>query len=119
MARQYQQLTTVEQWNQAYEGASSKPLLVFKHSTRCNVSADAHAELLRYLQDAQGGFDTVLVHVVEDRPVSNVIEEQLGVKHASPQAILIADGEVKWQATHWNITYSSLEEHLAEHCEKQ
>ncbi|GGG09427.1 bacillithiol system redox-active protein YtxJ [Paenibacillus abyssi] len=119
MTEKIHALTTVEQWNTALEGAADKPLLVFKHSTRCSVSAGAYDELMNFLEDAKGPkFDTAMVLVVEDRPVSNAIEERLSLKHASPQAILIENGKVIWSATHWNITYSSLEEQLSEHCEK-
>ncbi|AJY76425.1 bacillithiol system redox-active protein YtxJ [Paenibacillus beijingensis] len=115
----YRSLMTVEDWKEVYEASKTKPLLVFKHSTRCSVSAEAHEAWSKWLNDSQElPVENVLVRVVEERPVSNAIEESTGVKHASPQAILIADGEVKWHTSHWNITYASLEEHLREHCTK-
>lgn len=108
-----QQLTSLEQWEQALKGASTKPLLVFKHSTSCSVSAGAHEELMHFIEDDQAGqVDYAIVHVIEDRPVSNAIAEQLGVKHASPQAILVKDGQPVWDKSHWHITYSSLSEKI-------
>jgi bacillithiol system protein YtxJ len=109
-----QQLTTIEQWDQAMKSSSEKPLLLFKHSTSCSVSAGAHEELMHFIEDDKANpVDYAIVHVIEDRPVSNAIAEQLGVKHASPQAILVKDGQSVWDTSHWHITYSFLSEKLA------
>lgn len=108
-----QRLTTVEKWDEAAQGSTVKPLLVFKHSTSCPVSAGAHEELMHYIEDSRAsGVDFAVVHVIEERPVSNAIAEQLGVKHASPQAILVKDGKPVWDTSHWHITYDFLSEKL-------
>jgi bacillithiol system protein YtxJ len=108
-----QQLTTVEQWENALKGTSEKPLLVLKHSTSCSVSAGAHEEFTNYIKDATAApVDFAIVHVIEERPVSNAIAEQLGIKHASPQAILVKDGQPVWDTSHWHITYAFLSEKL-------
>jgi len=108
-----QQLTTLEQWDQALKGTAKKPLLLFKHSTSCSVSAGAHEELMHFVEDDQvNSVDYAIVHVIEDRPVSNAIAEQLGIKHASPQAILVKDGQPAWDTSHWHITYAFLSDKL-------
>lgn len=108
-----QQLKSVEQWDQALKATSEKPLLIFKHSTSCSVSAGAHEELMNYIKDTNTApVDFAIVHVIEERPISNTIAEQLGIKHASPQAILVKDGQPVWDTSHWHITYSFLSEKL-------
>ncbi|QJD83514.1 bacillithiol system redox-active protein YtxJ [Cohnella herbarum] len=108
-----QQLTSLDQWEQVRKGTTAKPLLVFKHSTSCSVSAGAHEELMRFIEDDKANtVDYAIVHVIEDRPVSNTIAEQLDIKHASPQAILVQDGQPVWNTSHWHITYSFLSEKL-------
>lgn len=112
---QIQQLTSLEQWEQALEGSSDKPLLVFKHSTSCPISAGAHEELMHFIQDSGNSpADFALVRVIEERPVSNAIAERLGVKHASPQAILVKDGQAEWDTSHWHITYAFLSDKLGD-----
>jgi len=107
------QLTNLEQWHEAAQGSSRRPLLVFKHSTSCPISAAAREQLQHYVEDsAEPGVDFVLVHVIEDRPVSNAIAEELGVQHKSPQAILVENGRPVWHDSHWNITYDFLSEKL-------
>jgi bacillithiol system protein YtxJ len=108
-----QQLMSVEQWDDALKATSEKPLLIFKHSTSCSVSAGAHEEFMNYIKDTNTApVDFAIVHVIEERPISNAIAEQLGIKHASPQAILVKDGQAVWDTSHWHITYSFLSEKL-------
>ncbi|WP_123039922.1 bacillithiol system redox-active protein YtxJ [Cohnella candidum] len=107
------QLQTLEQWQEAVQSSSERPLLVFKHSTSCPISAGAHEEYTNFVKDsADGKFDFAIVHVIEDRPVSNAIAERLGVQHKSPQAILVQDGKPVWDESHWRITYEFLSEKL-------
>ncbi|MEM7357326.1 MAG: monothiol bacilliredoxin BrxC family protein [Acidobacteriota bacterium] len=47
------------------------------------------------------------------RDVSNEIAQRTGVKHESPQALLMRDGTVTWHASHWSIQAEALQEALA------
>jgi len=107
------QLTSVEEWQEALRQTKEKPLLVFKHSTQCPISAGAHEEWTRYVSDmTESPVDFAMVRVIEERPVSNAIAETLGVTHKSPQVILVKDGRAEWDESHWRITYSFLSERL-------
>lgn len=101
----YQEITTSEQWTEAFRQSDSRPLIVFKHSTTCPVSANAHEEFSKYLQDnPRGDVNYTLVKVIESRPVSNQIAEDTGVKHESPQIIYIDKQAKVWTASHWSVT---------------
>lgn len=56
------------------------------------------------------GVSAAVVKVIEDRPVSNEIAARLGVKHESPQAILVRSGKAVWHASHGRITAAALAE---------
>jgi bacillithiol system protein YtxJ len=101
-----QQIHTLDELHQ-YVGQPGKKLL-FKHSTTCPISAKAHEEFQAYAQ----GADTpaAIVHVIEDRPVSNQIAEDFGIKHESPQIFLLDGGEVRWNTSHWKITRDAIKE---------
>jgi bacillithiol system protein YtxJ len=105
------ELTSIDQWNEALENTDEQPLLVFKHSTTCPISAEGLNQFENFLQEKQDNIQTVLVKVIESRSVSNQIADDLGVKHESPQVILIRDRNVLWSASHWNITKDSLKKH--------
>ena len=112
-------MTEDGEWRDCLASSSHKPVLVFKHSFRCPISAGAYDELAAWLEDAKGGAPACrLVDVVAHRPVSEAIAQALDVRHESPQAILVAGGKAVWHASHWDITYSSLDEHLGNYCEK-
>ncbi|MBM7563403.1 bacillithiol system redox-active protein YtxJ [Paenibacillus sacheonensis] len=106
MSQPFKEIQSIEEWNAALEGSASRPLVVFKHSTTCPVSANAYNEFTNYLngEEAPGDTDYVLVKVIESRPVSNQIAEDISVKHESPQIILVKDKAKYWTASHWSIT---------------
>lgn len=100
------QLTSTEDLNQFV--AESGKRLLFKHSTTCPISATAYSEFQSFLQEQS--VPAAVIHVIEDRPVSNAVAERFGIKHESPQIFLLDDGQVKWHTSHWKITKDSITE---------
>lgn len=101
----YKEIDTLEQWNELLDASRQQPVVIFKHSTTCPVSANALSEFDQYLEAHPDDTTTyALVKVIESRPVSNQIAEDTGVKHESPQIILLRDGQKYWTASHWSIT---------------
>jgi bacillithiol system protein YtxJ len=97
---------------QLLERSKTDPVLIFKHSTQCSISTQAYEEFAEFVENANDLMcGTVLV--IENRRLSNVIAERFGVRHQSPQAILIKDGRVMWHASHWSISPDALREALA------
>lgn len=56
---------------------------------------------------------TAFVKVIESRPISLHIAEDLGVVHQSPQVIIIKDQNAVWDTSHRNITKEAILEHLS------
>jgi bacillithiol system protein YtxJ len=102
------ELTTQEQLAQALQDSNERRILVFKHSTTCPISAAAYNEVTRFA--ANHSTPVYLVKVIEDRPLSNYIAEHLQVRHASPQALVVENGEVVWNTSHYDITESALDQ---------
>lgn len=86
--------------------------LLFKHSTTCPISAKAYEEFQAYASD--NDTPAAIVHVIEDRPLSNKIAEDFGIKHESPQIFLVENGDVRWNASHWKITQSAIKGAVSE-----
>ncbi|GAB3804455.1 bacillithiol system redox-active protein YtxJ [Virgibacillus kimchii] len=107
---EYKELHDNKEWEQVWEGSTEKPVLLFKHSTTCPISARAHEQYQQFLESADRNMDSYLVKVIEDRPVSNQIAEETKVKHESPQLFLIRDKEVLWHTSHSEITVENIEE---------
>ena len=81
--------------------------VIFKHSTQCSVSDEAHREVTRFVEQ-NPDVPAYLVLVIESRPVSDAVGERLEVQHQSPQAIVVRDGRSVWDASHWEISAESL-----------
>src|SRR5262245_60458055 len=96
-----------EDFEQLLERSNSHHVLIFKNSTQCAVINQVYDEFSRFLESA-GNIICGLLLVIEWRAVSNAIESMLGIRHETPQAILIKDGKAKWNASHWSITYDAL-----------
>ena len=86
--------------------------LVYKHSTRCPISSMAHDEVCA-LMERRPEVPVWIVDVVAQRPVSRAIAERLGVTHHSPQLILVVNGEVAWDVSHFGIRAGELAQRLA------
>lgn len=98
--------------NQALEESMDKKVLLFKHSTTCPISARAFKEYENFLAQAGDHISCYLVKVIEDRPVSNEIERITGVKHESPQLIIMDNKQVAWHASHDAITEERIKKAL-------
>jgi bacillithiol system protein YtxJ len=98
-----------EDVRQLLELSREKPVMIFKHSTRCPASSMAELEFEEYARGASSrGVECARVLVIEDRPVSNEIASVLGVVHQSPQAILVKNAQVVWNGSHGAITAEKL-----------
>lgn len=80
-----------------------KAQLIFKHSTRCGISAQAHANLEENLEDLAPHLDLHYLDLIQHRGVSNAIASEFGVPHQSPQVIVVKNGEVVYHASHFSI----------------
>jgi bacillithiol system protein YtxJ len=108
MSQTLKELKSVEDLNRALDESSAHPVLLFKHSTTCPISARAYREVQAHLEEAGSQVSYHLITVQTARSVSNEAAARLGVEHHSPQAILVRDGREVWNASHFDITASSL-----------
>lgn len=92
--------------------SSTRPVLIFKHSPTCGTSYFALDELSAWGQE-QDAADVHLVDVIAHRVVSNEIARRFGVRHQSPQVLLVRDGRVLWHASHYSVTAASVASALA------
>jgi bacillithiol system protein YtxJ len=107
-------ITSLPELEVQIAASAERPLLLFKHSTRCSVSFPAHAELERFAAELDPAVARVaVILVVEDRAVSNEAAARLGVRHESPQAILVSKGRAVWNASHGDIRVKALRAAIA------
>ena len=87
-----------------------RPVLLFKHSYTCGVSLEALDELVSHLNGRRTEAQYAMVTVQTHRALSNAVARQFGVRHETPQALLIRDGRVVWSASHFRVTAAAVED---------
>lgn len=94
-------LTKTHQLDELIAQSSEKPILIFKHSTRCGISRMA----LRQFESAFDSDEIVpyFLDLLAHRDISNAIALQFHVPHQSPQLLLIKDGKCLYDASHGDI----------------
>jgi bacillithiol system protein YtxJ len=101
-----QSISSLAELESALSESFDHTVVLFKHSTRCSISAMA----LNRLKDNVAEYDFRIIDVIQSRPVSNAVAEQLDVHHESPQLIIIQNGKCSFDASHLEITLDELKE---------
>jgi bacillithiol system protein YtxJ len=86
-----------------------QPLLLFKHSMSCGTSYEALDELIDHLNEDRLPARYAMITVQTHRELSTAVAKRLGVRHETPQALLIREGRVVWSASHFRVTGGALE----------
>ena len=103
-------LQTLEQLDEIIENSYEKPILIFKHSTRCSISRFA---LKRFESefDLQGKLNLYFLDLLNFRAISNEIASKFGIQHQSPQVLLIKEGKVVYHDSHDGIEAEELKKY--------
>jgi bacillithiol system protein YtxJ len=96
------------------------PVVIFKHSETCGISARAYTEMLKLAeQRADASNETPppkttigIVSIQGARDVSDEIEARMGVEHESPQVFVLRDRKVVWTASHGAVRAEAIREAL-------
>ena len=107
----WQALDRTDVFNELIEESKRHPILLFKHSTRCSISAAALDRLERQWQEEEmQQVRAYFLDLIRYREVSDQVAEKLAVLHQSPQAILLKGGQVVYEASHFGIDYNDIKE---------
>src|SRR5262245_17795973 len=74
------------------------PVVLFKHDPYCESSLTAQEEL----EELDG--EILLLDVSRQHELKRQLAERTGVRHESPQVIVLRGGAVAWAASHFKIT---------------
>jgi len=99
-------ITNTESLEELLQQSTERPVVIFKHSTTCPVSAGAYSEMMALKAPVN------IVVVQDSRDISNEIESRTDVEHHSPQVIVLRNGKAVWNASHWKIKSDVVEEAL-------
>ena len=92
------ELNETQRLDELLAQSGEQPIILFKHSDTCGISARAYREMTRVEQRV------ALVTVQKARALSNEIESRFALPHQTPQVLVVRDGMLVWSASHFRIT---------------
>ena len=89
--------------------STKKPVIVFKHSNACSISARAYREMEKVDEQVN------ILEVQTAREISRELENLTGVRHETPQVIILRDGKAVWNASHFDVTANGVTRAVRSH----
>lgn len=102
-------LKSVAELDALTDDSQRGPVVLFKHSLTCPISARAQSQFVK-LSDVPRY--ALAVQYAQD--VSRAVAERFGAEHATPQLLVIENGEVQLNLTHDDVKATAVETHLAQ-----
>jgi len=104
-------LTDLSQLDEIVTFSGKKPVVIFKHSTRCSISRFALKQFENEF-DLNDKVDAYFLDLLEHRDISNEIAVRFNVFHQSPQLLLIKSGKSVYDVSHSDIDAAQLKKQL-------
>lgn len=102
-------LTNTEQLDEIDKISKEKPVLIYKHSTQCSLSAMAQDRLESSWQKEDiNKLTPYYLDLLQYRNISDEIEKRYGIRHQSPQILIIKDGQCIYHNSHMGINYEAV-----------
>lgn len=100
----FRSLATEDDLDEALRLSDEEPVVLYKHSNACPISASAQDELKSLIGTAGEAPPIYQLVVQESRALSDRIAEHFSIRHETPQAIVVSDGEPTFNASHQDVT---------------
>ena len=94
-------LVSSEQIEKIKSESNDAPVLIFKHSTTCSISAMAFHRLQRGSKNFN--FKVYYLDLRAHRDISNLVATTFDVIHESPQVLIIDKGKAVYNRSHMDI----------------
>ncbi len=108
----FRSLATEETLQEVLAHSRTEPVVLFKHSAVCGVSFMARRQLVHLSEEEESAIYELVVQ--QSRALSNRIAEMFGIRHQSPQAIVLYRARPVFNTSHGNITTDRLRRALRE-----
>jgi bacillithiol system protein YtxJ len=106
-------LDSIGQIDSVVDESRKGPVLIFKHSVTCGLSAQAYDEVLNSLHDLNQ-LAAYVVCVQTERAVSSAVAQRFAIRHESPQLLVLVGGHVHWTASHFRVNESAIRRALSQ-----
>jgi bacillithiol system protein YtxJ len=109
----WNKLESLSDLEQAIEKSFEVPVLLFKHSVRCSISSMALNRTESRWEMSEEEVLPFYLDLISFREVSNAIADKFNVFHASPQIILVKNGQAILDASHNEIRVELIKQALS------
>lgn len=92
--------------------SGQKPVLIFKHSSRCAISSMALRRLKQPGELETTELRCFYLDIIGYRALSNAVAQHYDVTHESPQILLIKEGQCVFDTSHNGISQKIVQEQL-------
>jgi|SRR5579862_7507244 len=89
-------------------GPSPGCVLIYKHSTQCGLCDSAIEELRAFEEKNPAAATIYYLDLLAYRDLSKAVAQKLGVRHESPQVIVLKDGKPRAVLNHRAIRVEAL-----------
>ena len=114
ISMEWKNLDTVAAVDQIKDSSYQRPAVIYKHSTRCSISSMALSRLERaWKPEEMQSVDIFFVDLIRHRDVSQAVAQTFQIEHASPQLLVIQNGECVYHTSHMGISYQDLKRQIA------
>jgi bacillithiol system protein YtxJ len=105
----WNELKVLDQVQEIKKESSQQPVLIFKHSHRCNISRTSLDRLERHWNEQEmAHVKPYLLDLLSHRELSNSLATQFSVEHESPQILIIENGKAVLNLSHFEIDYNHI-----------
>lgn len=102
-------LENAAQLDRIKKESTEKIILIFKHSTRCNISRATLDRLERNWKDEEmQNVQPYFLDLISYREISAQIASLFDVEHESPQILVVQNGKSVYNSSHFDISYEAI-----------
>ena len=103
----WNEIVSLNYLDELFVHSNEKPIYIFKHSSRCGISRMALKQIEQ--TNKVKNVELFLIDVLKNREISNALANKTGIKHESPQLIVIRRKNVIYHGSHSNIDLNNYE----------
>jgi bacillithiol system protein YtxJ len=96
-------LADADDLNEVFARSAERPVILFLHDPGCPTSGAAYREMVMV------DYEIALVDVQTGTRLTQSVQERTGVRHESPQVIVLRCGQAAWSASHFAIRTGAVE----------
>lgn len=94
-------LESKDQWSDLLELSHKQTVYIYKHSSSCGISSVVLNRFEKQIRERNETY--YYLHIQGFRDLSNWLSQELGIRHESPQLIVLKEAKVLADDSHYSL----------------